>query len=155
MKTILAGLLTSLIILTSCLRESVVFREYVEMNNMIWNRFNIIEFEVPVHENDVFDFKLFLRHHTDFPYDKLFVNITFYSPGGDIRSKDYTFDLKDYRGDWLANGMGELWDLEILIRKEMPFYENGICKVRIENKYPKFDTPDIIEVGLIVQKSEK
>lgn len=155
MKTILAGLLTSIIILTSCYRESVVFREYIEMDNMTWNRFDILEFEVPVKENDVFDFKLFLRHHTDFPYDKLFVNITFYSPGGDMRSRDYDFDLKDYRGDWLAKGMGELWDVEILIRKEMPFFENGICKVRIENKYPKFDTPGIIEIGLIVQKSGK
>ncbi len=155
MKTILAGILISLIILTSCLRESVEFREYVEMDNMTWNRFNTLEFEVPVKENDVFDFKLFLRHHTDFPYDKLFVNITFYSPGGDIRSRDYDFDLKDYRGDWLANGMGELWDLEILIRKEMPFFENGICKVRVENKYSKLDTPGIIEIGIIVQKSEK
>lgn len=155
MKTILAGLLTSLIILTSCYRESVVFREYIEMDNMTWNRFDILEFEIPVKENDVFDFKLFLRHHTDFPYDKLFVNITFYSPGGDMRSRDYDFDLKDYRGDWLAKGMGELWDVEILIRKEMPFFENGICKVRVENKYPKFDTPGIIEIGLIVQKSEK
>lgn len=152
---ILAGLLTSIIILTSCYRESVVFREYIEMDNMTWNRFDILEFEVPVKENDVFDFKLFLRHHTDFPYDKLFVNITFYSPGGDMRSRDYDFDLKDYRGDWLAKGMGELWDVEILIRKEMPFFENGICKVRIENKYPKFDTPGIIEIGLIVQKSGK
>ena len=155
MNKVLFGFLTSLIILSSCVREYVVFREYVEMHNMTWNRFNTLEFEVPVKENDVFDFKLFLRHHTDFPYDKLFVNITFYSPGGDIRSRDYDFDLKDYRGDWLANGMGELWDLEILIRKEMPFYENGICKVRVENKYSKFDTPGIIEIGLIVQKSEK
>ena len=154
MNKVLFGLLTSLLILSSCVGESVVFKEYVEMENMTWNRFNILEFEVPVKENDIFDFKLFLRHHTDFPYGKLFVNITFYSPGGDMRSKDYDFDLKDYRGDWLANGMGELWDLEILIRKEMPFYESGTCKVRVENKYSKLDTPGIIEIGLIVQKSE-
>ncbi|MEJ2594530.1 MAG: hypothetical protein P8100_05250, partial [bacterium] len=102
---------------------------------------------------DVLDFYLFLRHHTDFPYEKLFVNITFYSPGGEMRSNDYAFDLKDYRGEWLAEGMGELWDLELLIRREMPFFEDGICKVRVENKYPKYDTPGIIELGLIVRKS--
>lgn len=155
MKTIIAGLLTTLIILSSCGRESSVFKEYVKMDNMNWTRFNILEYEVPVNEDDVLDFNLFLRHHTDFPYDKLFVNITFYTPGGDMRSRDYDFDLKDYRGDWLANGMGELWDLEIPIRKEMPFFKNGICKVRVENKYPKFDTPGIIEIGLIVKKSEQ
>ena len=155
MKKILFALFISVLLFGSCLREPTVFREYVKMENMVWNRFNILEFEVPVEADDVFDFNLFLRHHTDFPYDKLFVNITFYSPGGDMRSRDYEFDLKDYQGDWLAEGMGELWDLEIPIRKEMTFTEKGICKVRVENKYPKFDTPGIIEVGLIVMESKK
>jgi gliding motility-associated lipoprotein GldH len=122
---------------------------------MTWNRLDILEFEVPVNEGDKLDFNLTLRHHTDFPYDKLFVNITFNAPDGEMRSADYAFNLKDDNGKWLADGMGELWDIDLPIRKEMPFYQSGICKVKIENNYPKFDTPGIIEVGLVVKKSEE
>ena len=140
--------------LTSC-RRPAVFREYREIGNMTWNRFDILEFDVPVNAGDVLDFDIFLRHHTDFPYDKLFVNITFNAPGGEMRSGDYEFELKDDKGNWRADGMGELWDIELPVRKEMHFEETGICRVRIENKYPKFDTPGIVEVGLIAKKTKE
>ena len=154
MKSVFMGVITTLLFLASCSFDSKVFSEYVAIDNMTWNRFNILEFEVPVEQDQALDFHLFIRHHTDFPYDKLYVNITFYAPGGDMRSRDYEFDLRDYKGDWLAKGMGELWDLELLVRKEMLFSETGICKVRVENKYPKFDTPGIIEIGLVARKSK-
>ena len=140
------------IFLSSC-HNPTVFREYQKLDNMTWNRFDILEFEVPVNEGDKLDFDLALRHHTDFPYNKLFVNITFNAPDGEMRSADYAFNLKDDNGKWLADGMGELWDIDLPIRKEMPFYQSGICKVKIENNYPKFDTPGIIEVGLVVKES--
>ena len=154
MKSVFVGLLSTLLLLGSCSFDSKVFSEYVTMDNMTWNRFDILEFEVPVQEDQSLDFHIFLRHHTDFPYDNLFVNITFYAPGGDTRSRDYEFDLRDYKGDWLAKGMGELWDVELLVRKEMMFSEDGVCRVRVENKYPKYDTPGIIEIGLIARASE-
>ena len=137
MKKAIAGFLLVIFFLGGCYRDDAQFREYVKMDNMNWNRFDILMFEVPVQANDILDFNLFLRHHTHFPYDKLFINITFYSPDGDMRSNDYTFDLKDYRGDWLAEGMGDMWDLELPIRQGMPFYQDGICKVRVETKYTK------------------
>jgi len=141
-----------LILLSSC-TQSTVFREYKKMKNVSWNRFDILEFEVPVEKDYVLDFELAFRHHTYFPYDKLFVNITFYSPGSDFRSADYEFELKDEEGNWLADGMGELWDINFPIRNGMRFSEAGICKVRIENSYSKFETPGVIEVGLVVKRS--
>jgi gliding motility-associated lipoprotein GldH len=154
MKKVICLLAVMAFVVTSC-RESAVFRQYVKMENVIWERFNILEFEVPVKNGDRLDFFLFLRHHTDFPYDKLYVNITFYSPDGEMRSRDYTFDLKDEAGEWLSDGMGELWDIEIPIRTGMPFYTAGNCRVRVENKYPKYNTPGIIEVGLIAKSSKE
>lgn len=121
---------------------------------MSWNRFDFQTFEVPVEQNETLDFYLAIRHHTHFPYDKLWVNITIYTPDGTMRSRDYDFDLKDENGNWLAKGLGELWDIELLIRKEMLFNKNGVCKVRIENKHSKYEMPGIMEVGLIVRESE-
>lgn len=153
MKRLISFLFTGILFLTAC-SDSTVYREYVTMKNINWERMNILEFDVPVVNGDQLDFYLSLRHHTDFPYDKLYVNITFYSPGGEMRSRDYDFNLKDENGKWLADGMGELWDIELPIRKGMPFYQEGNCRVRVENKYSKYDTPGIIEVGLIVKRSK-
>jgi gliding motility-associated lipoprotein GldH len=153
MRTVLISL--SLVALLSSCREPAVYREYIKMPNVNWERFNILEFDVPVKNGDLLDFYLFVRHHTNFPYDKLYVNITFYSPDGEMRSRDYDFKLKDEEGEWLSEGMGELWDIELPIRKGMPFYAGGKCKIRVENKYSKYDTPGIIEVGLIVKESKE
>ena len=142
------------LIIASCDKQ-LVYKEYRTFDNVSWNRLNILEFNVPVNQGEELDFFLFLRHHTYFPYDKLYVNITFYSPSGDIRSAEYDFNLKDEKGKWLADGMGELWDIELPVRQNMLFNENGVCKVRIENKYTKTETPGIVEIGLIARSSEK
>lgn len=138
----------------SCDRQ-LVYKEYRTFDNVSWNRLNILEFNVPVNAGEELDFFLFLRHHTYFPYDNLFVNITFYSPSGDMRSAEYDFKLKDEKGKWLADGMGELWDIELPIRQNMLFAVSGVCKVRVENKYSKTETPGIVEIGLIARKSKK
>jgi gliding motility-associated lipoprotein GldH len=153
MKKLFFISLAVFITFTSC-KETSVYKEYRKLDNMTWNRFDFIEFEVPVEEGDKLDFDLFLRHHIAFPYDKLFVNITFYLPGGEFRSANYDFELKDKEGNWLADGMGELWDIELPIRNELKFSETGLCKVRLENQYPKTITPGIIELGLIVKRSQ-
>ena len=153
MKRILFLLFILMFLLNSC-DNSVVFKQFNKMENVNWNRFDIQVFEVEVEKDELYDFYLAFRHHTYFPYDKLWVNITFYTPDGATRSRDYDFDLKDADGNWLADGMGELWDIEFPIRKEMMFNNDGICKVRVENIHSKYDMPGVIEVGLIVKESK-
>lgn len=152
MKRIFVSLLVVLV-LSGCSR-STLFKDYIKLDNVSWNRGNIIEFEVPIDENVVSDYFLALRHHTYFSYDYIDVNITFYTPDGEMRSRNYHYNLKNEKAEWKGDGMGELWDINFPIRKNVKFNKSGICKVRIENIMPRMETPGIIEVGLIVKKSE-
>jgi len=142
-----------ILFITSCINEPT-FKQYHRFDNISWDRYKILNFEVEVEEGQLLDFDLFLRHHPNYPYDHLDINITFYTPSGSTMSRDYHFKLKDENGNWLSDGMGDLWDIDLSIRKEMKFSKNGICKVRIENKMTKIKTPGIIEVGLIARKSK-
>ncbi len=142
------------LVLSSC-SNKVVFKEYKNFENVSWNRFDILLFEVPVKAGDYLDFHLALRHHTNFPYDYIDANITFYSPGGGMRSGEYHFKLKHKNGKWKADGMGEFWDIELPIRDSLYFNKDGLCKVRVENKMTKIETPGIMEAGLIVKTSKK
>jgi len=152
MKNLLLPAVVFVFLLFSCANHTV-FKQFKSFDKVSWNRFDILMFEVPVKAGDALDFKLALRHHTYYPYDYLDANITFYAPSGEMRSTEYHFELKDEKGQWLANGMGELWDIELPIRDGLFFNKAGICKVRIENKMTKIETPGIVEVGLIVTKS--
>ena len=145
---------TAMVLLFTSCGNRTVFKEYREMENVSWNRFDLQNFDIPVNKNDALDFYLYLRHHTYYPYDYLDVNITFYMPGDEMRSGEYHFNLKDENGAWKAKGMGELWDIELPVRKGLKFSEDGTCKVRIENKMTKVEIPGIVEIGLIVKKSK-
>ena len=152
MRRLLQIIIIFSVLLGACTNHTV-FKHYKTFDKISWNRFDILQFEVPVNAGDYLDFNLALRHHTYFPYGYIDANITFYPPGGGMRSADYHFKLKDKNGDWKANGMGELWDIELPIRDSLYFNKDGICKVRVENKMTKIETPGIVEVGLIVRKS--
>jgi len=147
-------LLILTIVISSC-SDKAVFKQYKTFENTSWNRFDILLFEVPVESGDYLNFELTLRHHTYFPYDYLDANITFYSPSGEMRSAEYHFKLKDKNGKWKADGMGELWDIELPIRDSLYFNKSGTCKVRVENKLTKIETPGIVELGLIVKTSKE
>jgi len=141
-----------ILLLTSC-NSNTTFKEYKKFDDISWNRFDIIDFEFPVQQKEPLDFYLALRHHTDFPYNYIDVNITINTPDGEMRSRDYRFRLKDTDLKWKGSGMGDLWDIELPIRKEMLFNKNGICKIQIENKMHRVETPGIIEVGLIIKRN--
>ncbi len=150
----LIPLLLLAILFTSCGGKQV-FKDYHRFDNITWDRFNNLIFDVNVEKGQLLDFDLSLRHHTLYPYDYLDVNITFYTPSGATLSRDYHFDLKDKNGNWKASGAGDLWDIDLSIRKEMSFSKSGICKVRIENKMTKVKIPGIVEVGLIAREVRK
>ena len=143
----------SILLLASC-GNKPVFKEYRKMETANWNRFDIQFFEVPVSRGEVLDFYIFMQHHTNYPYDHLDVNVTFYTPGGEMRSADYHFKLKDENGKWKAGGTGELRSIELPVQQGLKFEKNGICKVRVENKMTKLETPGIAEIGLVVKKGK-
>ncbi len=123
------------------------------MDSITWKRFDNQEFSFQAEKNTPMDFYLILRHHTNYPYDYLNINVTIETPDGDRRSREYSFKLKDKNDKWKSDGMGELWDINLPLRKSTVFNNSGSCKVIFENKMPKMHTPGIIEVGLLVKKA--
>ncbi|MAZ92923.1 MAG: gliding motility lipoprotein GldH [Bacteroidales bacterium] len=151
MRNILIVLM-AVIVISGC-DNKVVYKKYHVLENMNWSRFDDQVFDINVTKNIPLDLYLSLRHHTDMPYNYLDVNITMETPNGEFRSKDYHFSLKDSNNKWKGSGMGELWDLDLTIRKDISFRKDGICKVTIENKMPRGNIPGIIELGIIVKES--
>jgi hypothetical protein len=48
--------------------------------------------------------------------------------------------------------MGDLWDIEQLVRPGYKFSEPGICKVEVSSAMQYAELPGIMQVGLIVRK---
>ncbi|MCD4698436.1 MAG: gliding motility lipoprotein GldH [Bacteroidales bacterium] len=143
-----------LLFIVACDTNKKVYEKYHKFDNLSWNRFNILEFEIPIEETGhTYNIYLTIRHIPEFPNKKLLINYAYFMPSGDMRTNDKELKLTNREGDRLSNCLGDFCDIEFLIRKELSFSEPGLLKVEIENKHTKIELPGIIEVGLIIRES--
>ncbi len=140
----------------SCTNNNgVYFEKSVPLEKHNWQRFHNIDFNVPVHKNQKLDFWMIFKYNEDFKDAWLPVNITFTTPGGEVRTRNYRFSLLNRKTrKKLGTTVDHVTTIVIPIRKEMPFIANGSCVVSIEKRIPKMDTYGIVEVGLKVVKSQ-
>ena len=134
--------------------QKKVFEEYIKFDKLSWYRFDILEFEVQVEDIETsHDIYIQLRHLPEFPHKQLPINFTIYSPTGEIRSANQVLELNDKEGNSLSKCLGDFCDVSIMVRGDITFYEKGVYKFLIENKWKKVDLPGIMEVGLLIKNS--
>jgi len=143
-----------LLLLAGC-SNTPGFKETRTFDNHSWSRFKTLEFKVPVKQSGSFDFDLDFTYDSVFNYDRLWVNITFYTPDGTTRSRDYGFDLYDKNGNKLGKEKNNGWEVSLPVIHGMLLSDTGTCRVRIENQYPKYETGGIVELGLKVSKNKQ
>jgi gliding motility-associated lipoprotein GldH len=154
MKKLLICILP-LLILSSC-GPKKIFEDHIKTENLSWNRFQVFEFDVSIEDISTgYDLVFALRHITDIPHDKLDINLSFETPNGERRSRDYSITIRDKDGKLLGDGLGELWDLEVTLWDNFIFREPGNCKIELRSRMTKLETLGILEVGFIVRESEE
>lgn len=154
MKKIFVFLLISTFLL-SC-NKNKVFEKRFEFEKYTWNRFLPVYFEFEIKDvNYNYNLFLTLRHITQYPYENLRVNLTIYSPSGDERTSMHVFQVKDKEGKLIGDGMGDLWDLKLLAKQNISFKDPGKYKIQIDNLMDYFDIVGLMNIGVIVEKTEK
>lgn len=143
------------LMLGSCSGKTI-FKQEVVFDDLIWNRFNIIEMDIPIENADaLYDIRVQFTHTEVYPSDHIAMNITFYFPDGSMRSRDYEFRLQDESMQWIGRKTGDFYHNTFAVNLGMRFPEMGLTRVRIENKMTKFNMAGIASVGLLVEKSGK
>ncbi|MHC1706656.1 MAG: gliding motility lipoprotein GldH [Bacteroidales bacterium] len=139
----------------SCSRNKV-FEERHVFKQMNWNRFESIFFELEIKDiESEYSIMVKLRHHTVYPFTDLAFTMAIYSPSGERRLKDINAKVRDENNSFLGSGAGDLWDLDIPVFDNFSFNEPGPYKIELENRMSKFDTPGIIDIGLMISKKSK
>jgi gliding motility-associated lipoprotein GldH len=142
-------------LLVSCANNKV-FEQYHKFEKFSWNRFDFVKFEVNIEDMETdYDIYLSFRHLPEYPYHNIDFNFTIYTPSDEMRTSDFEIDIFDKQGERLSECLGDYCDLKIPVRKGFRFSEPGLAKFEIENRMTKLETPGVIEVGLIIEKSGK
>ena len=144
--------LMTLLILSSC-SEKRVFEEYQEIPDYRWKRQKNIVFTAEIENAEAtYNIYIAIRHITQYPFRNLLVTSIMKTPSGEERFLNHDLRVRDEQGNPLGNGMGDLWDINIPIRKNFKFNKSGSVVIEFENRMPRTDTPGIMEIGLIIEK---
>jgi gliding motility-associated lipoprotein GldH len=61
--------------------------------------------------------------------------------------------LADQTGKWLGDGSGDIWDNQILFRKNFKFKRKGKYVFSLEQAMRLENLPQILDVGIRIEKS--
>ncbi len=140
---------------TSC-TQNKVFEKFVKIENYNWKRDKIIKFEVPIEDTlSLYDVTLTIRHTSYYAYANIRVNMMISYPSGDMRVKDYNIFVRNPDGSFNGDGAGDLWDVTHPALEGVSFPVKGTYVFEVQNVMPLVETPDIMDVGLIVRKAKK
>jgi gliding motility-associated lipoprotein GldH len=151
-KTRIALLILSTAMFLSC-GKGRVFEEHRKLPDYNWQRFNNIIFEADIEDVEAsYNIFIAIRHVTNYPFKNLVLTSIMTTPGGEERFLDHDLRIRDDNGKPLGNGMGDIWDINIPIRKNFRFNKPGRLIIEFENRMPRPVTQGIMEVGLIIEK---
>ena len=131
-----------------------VFEENTEINEGVWNRSNKIKFSVDITDTiNPHNLYVNIRNAGEYPYRNIYLFITTSSKGIVVRD---TFEaiLADEKGKWLGSGLGDLWDNQLVYKKNIRFPYPGTYVFEYEQGMRIEDLPYIIDVGLRIEKTK-
>jgi gliding motility-associated lipoprotein GldH len=144
--------LTAGLIFPSC-QGGRVFEEYRKLDDYTWKRFDNIVFEAEIEDTGAsYNIYIAIRHITQYPFKNLMITAIMKTPSGEERYLEYDLKIRDDEGKPLGNGMGDLWDINIPLRKNFRFRNPGKVVMEFENRMSRPTTPGIMEIGLIIEK---
>jgi gliding motility-associated lipoprotein GldH len=148
-------LVVLLISLASCKTRTDVFEKNIAIPERAWQ--NQFKPEISFQVSDTmarYNIYVVVRHTNAYQYNNLWVNIYTQAPGDSAMNKQ-NLDLRlatDDKG-WLGSGMDDIFEHRIQITKEPATLKAGTYRFRLENIMRIDPLPEIMNMGIRVEKA--
>ncbi|HVA98733.1 MAG TPA: gliding motility lipoprotein GldH [Bacteroidia bacterium] len=141
-----------LITLSSC-DKNRVFEKNQKIPNNTWDVKNSIKFQVPISDTITpTNFYVNIRNTDNYPYRNIYLFITTQFPDGGKAVDTLECILADQNGKWLGSGLGDIWDNQILFKKNVRFPHPGNYIFEFQQAMRTEQLPEIMDVGLRIEK---
>lgn len=141
----------SMLFLFSC-KKPALFDKHLELEGENWSTKQKPQFLVTIEDTlQNTDVYINLRNLSCYPYSNifLFINTTF--PNGKQARDTLECLLADEKGNWLGDGLGDIWDNRILFKKNVRFPQKGVYTFEFEQAMRLNPLPCISDVGLRIE----
>jgi gliding motility-associated lipoprotein GldH len=147
------ALLFLVLFLASC-DKNRVFEKNVDIKDYIWDVKDVKSFDLVVTDTVTpHNFYVNVRNSDSYPYSNLYLFIKTIFPNGKHSRDTLECILANDEGRWLGNGLGDIWDNQILFKRAKRFPLAGKYTFQIEQGMRLSKLPQIMDVGLRIEKA--
>lgn len=101
------------------------------------------------------NFYINVRHNSDYQYSNLFLFVRMVLPDKRIAIDTVECTLATPEGKWLGSGLGDIYDTQILYRRNFVFPQSGNYQFFISQAMRIDPLINIKEVGLRIEKADQ
>ncbi len=153
----LPALLLSFFLLGGCI-SSPYYQKDISIRGNAWSQDQVLRFPFVVEDTASYYHIYFLTRHTDaYPFSNIWMWVYTLEPDSQLLESRIEVPLADPAGRWLGRGMGEIWEHRMPITrndKPMKFLKPGNYEIRFEQNMRLDPLPEILQVGLRIEKAQ-
>ena len=145
---ILVYCLLIVVVLSGCKKNHEIV-SYHKFSNNIWERYDILKFDIPISEADEsYDVYFFANHTRDYEFDNLRFNMVMTTPSGEERIKEYHFMIKKKTGEFTGTCASDSCSASITLKKGLRITKKGMLRIEIETLVPRLQITSLLGVGI-------
>jgi gliding motility-associated lipoprotein GldH len=130
-----------------------VYEQNIDIPEYIWNKDNPVYFDVEIKDTvSLHNVYINIRNASGYAYSNLYLFLDTKYPNNSMSRDTIECILADPSGNWLGDGSGDIWDNQILFKKNVRFKQIGTYKFRYEQAMRMPKLPMIMDVGLRIEK---
>jgi len=121
-----------------------------------WRSKKILKFQTDVQDTITScNVLLNIRHKGNYPYNNLYLFVSVSSPSHQVVRDTIQVFLSDESGKWYGSkGLGDLYLLRKMYKKNIRFGEKGIYSFYVEQAMRMRSLPGITDVGVRIEKAK-
>lgn len=153
MKSVYLFIIGGLFILLSSCDSKRVYEQNVDIPENIWDKDKPVYFDVLITDTvSLHNVYINIRNASGYGYSNIYLFLDTKYPNNTISRDTIECILADPSGKWLGDGSGDIWDNQILFKKNVRFRQTGTYKFRYEQAMRMPKLPMIMDVGLRIEK---
>ena len=132
-----------------------VFEEYRFVGNKGWHRDSAMVFSVQVRvPRSQLNMYLNIRNRSSYPNTNIWLALSMHFPDGRLMTDTVEVVLADPGGRWRGRGIGGLFDIQALYKKNMTFPVAGQYRFAVKQAMRSVRLNGIQDVGIRLEKGD-
>ena len=133
-----------------------VFEENKKLDDNNWNLNTTLAFSVPITDTvSYYNMYLNVRNASSYRFSNLFMFVNSHFPHGQLLRDTVECTLATPEGKWLGNGLGDIYDNQIMFRPHFKFPQSGVYKFELIQAMRINPLPGIMDAGIRIEKDKK